>query len=99
MIKVAVEGVSVPVLVFARTAVGAAVAITTLSAILPILRLTHTPIKAIILNDLEKKGKKATRLWIGGLILMAAWRNMGFLMVIFLAGLQDIPRDLYEAAR
>jgi multiple sugar transport system permease protein len=32
------------------------------------------------------------------LILMAAWRNMGYLMVIFLAGLQAIPRDLYEAA-
>jgi multiple sugar transport system permease protein len=32
------------------------------------------------------------------LIVMAAWRNMGFLMVIFLAGLQAIPRELYEAA-
>jgi multiple sugar transport system permease protein len=32
------------------------------------------------------------------LIVMAAWRNMGFLMVIFLAGLQGIPVMLYEAA-
>ncbi|MFC7547383.1 carbohydrate ABC transporter permease [Plantactinospora sp. GCM10030261] len=32
------------------------------------------------------------------LIVMAAWRNLGFLMVIFLAGLQAIPGDLYEAA-
>ena len=32
------------------------------------------------------------------LIAMASWRNMGTLMVIFLAGLQTIPRDLYEAA-
>jgi multiple sugar transport system permease protein len=32
------------------------------------------------------------------LILMATWRNMGFLMVIFLAGLQAIPTQLYEAA-
>ncbi|MBG0829729.1 sugar ABC transporter permease [Planomonospora sp. ID67723] len=32
------------------------------------------------------------------LILMAAWRNMGYLMVVFLAGLQSIPRELYEAA-
>ncbi|MET0132614.1 MAG: sugar ABC transporter permease [Kibdelosporangium sp.] len=32
------------------------------------------------------------------LIVMAAWRNMGTLMVIFLAGLQGIPRQLYEAA-
>jgi len=32
------------------------------------------------------------------LIVMAAWRNLGFQMVIFLAGLQTIPQDLYEAA-
>ncbi|MBP2326357.1 multiple sugar transport system permease protein [Kibdelosporangium banguiense] len=32
------------------------------------------------------------------LIVMAAWRGMGTLMVIFLAGLQGIPRSLYEAA-
>ncbi|MEP7082099.1 MAG: sugar ABC transporter permease [Chloroflexota bacterium] len=35
-------------------------------------------------------------LW--SLIVMAAWRSLGFLMVIFLAGLQAIPQDLYEAA-
>jgi multiple sugar transport system permease protein len=35
-------------------------------------------------------------LW--SLIIMGAWRNLGFLMVIFLAGLQTIPQDLYEAA-
>jgi multiple sugar transport system permease protein len=32
------------------------------------------------------------------LIAMAAWRNLGTLMVIFLAGLQTIPRDLLEQA-
>ncbi len=32
------------------------------------------------------------------LIVMGAWRNLGFGMVIFLAGLQAIPRELYEAA-
>jgi multiple sugar transport system permease protein len=32
------------------------------------------------------------------LIVMTAWRNLGFAMVIFLAGLQAIPKDLYEAA-
>ena len=36
-------------------------------------------------------------LW--SIIAMAAWRNLGFLMVIFLAGLQTIPADLYEAAQ
>lgn len=29
---------------------------------------------------------------------VGVWRNVGFFMVMFLAGLQSIPRDLYEAA-
>ena len=32
------------------------------------------------------------------MILMAVWRNMGTLMIIFLAGLQTIPREMIEAA-
>ncbi|BDV31523.1 carbohydrate ABC transporter permease [Microbacterium terricola] len=32
------------------------------------------------------------------LILMAVWRNIGTLMVIFLAGLQGVPREQHEAA-
>ncbi|MUN08632.1 ABC transporter permease subunit [Agromyces luteolus] len=31
------------------------------------------------------------------LIIMAVWRNIGLPMVIFLAGLQNIPKELYEA--
>jgi multiple sugar transport system permease protein len=33
------------------------------------------------------------------IILLAVWKNFGYNMVIFLAGLQSIPQDLYEAAR
>jgi multiple sugar transport system permease protein len=33
------------------------------------------------------------------IILFAVWKNFGYNMVILLAGLQSIPRDLYEAAR
>ncbi|WP_305804612.1 sugar ABC transporter permease [Stenotrophomonas sp. YIM B06876] len=33
------------------------------------------------------------------IMLFAVWKNFGYNMVIFLAGLQAIPRDLYEAAR
>jgi multiple sugar transport system permease protein len=33
------------------------------------------------------------------IIAMAVWRNVGFVLVIFLAGLQGIPQDLSEAAR
>jgi multiple sugar transport system permease protein len=32
-------------------------------------------------------------------ILLAVWKNFGYNMVIFIAGLQAIPRDLYESAR
>jgi multiple sugar transport system permease protein len=31
------------------------------------------------------------------IIAMAVWRNLGFAMVVFLAGLQAIPSELYEA--
>lgn len=31
------------------------------------------------------------------IIIVAIWKNLGYNMVIFLAGLQDIPKDLYEA--
>ncbi|MBB1471857.1 sugar ABC transporter permease [Luteimonas sp. MC1782] len=33
------------------------------------------------------------------IILFAVWKNFGYNMVIFIAGLQAIPVDLYEAAR
>jgi len=32
------------------------------------------------------------------IILMTAWRNLGLLMIIFLAGLQAVPPELHEAA-
>jgi ABC-type sugar transport system permease subunit len=31
-------------------------------------------------------------------VLMTMWTRVGFAMVIYLAGLQDIPEDMYEAA-
>jgi ABC-type sugar transport system permease subunit len=32
------------------------------------------------------------------IIVMAIWRNLGFAMIVFLAGMQAIPASLYEAA-
>jgi multiple sugar transport system permease protein len=32
------------------------------------------------------------------IILMATWKNFGYNMLIFIAGLQNIPRELHEAA-
>ncbi|WP_165354456.1 carbohydrate ABC transporter permease [Nocardioides glacieisoli] len=34
-----------------------------------------------------------------GIVLMTVWRDLGFYMVIFLAGLQAIPREILDAAR
>ncbi|TVY08831.1 carbohydrate ABC transporter permease [Paenibacillus cremeus] len=43
--------------------------------------------------------------WIGGvewalpsIMIVAIWKTIGYNMVIFLAGLQNIPKELYEAA-
>lgn len=33
------------------------------------------------------------------IIIVYVWRNLGYATVIFIAGLQAIPRELYEAAR
>ena len=33
------------------------------------------------------------------IILFAVWKNLGYNMIIFLAGLQAVPAELYEAAR
>jgi ABC-type sugar transport system permease subunit len=33
-----------------------------------------------------------------GIVVMSVWKDVGLPMLIFLAGLQAIPRDLYEAA-
>lgn len=36
---------------------------------------------------------------LAALIVVSIWRDFGTAMVIYLAGLQDIPEDIYEAAR
>jgi multiple sugar transport system permease protein len=33
------------------------------------------------------------------IIIMSIWANIGYNMIIYLAGLQNIPKDLYEAAK
>jgi multiple sugar transport system permease protein len=40
-----------------------------------------------------------TRWAMFAIILLAVWKNFGYNMVIFLAGLQSIPDELFEAAR
>ncbi len=45
--------------------------LTVASAVLPILRLTKTPIKSIILNDFARGARRQGKLWIVGLVLLA----------------------------
>lgn len=33
------------------------------------------------------------------IILMTMWKNVGYYMMIYLAGLQNVPRELYDAAK
>jgi multiple sugar transport system permease protein len=39
-----------------------------------------------------------TKLVFPAIMLLSIWQGVGFQMVIYLAGLQEIPQDLYEAA-
>jgi len=41
-------------------------------------------------------GSSSTSLW--ALIIMTFWKNLGFFMLIYLSGLQNVSRELYEAA-
>lgn len=42
-------------------------------------------------------GQRSTALMV--ICLVAIWKNVGYYLVILYAGIMDIPRDLYEAAR
>ena len=79
--------------------------VTSIVAIAVVWRFLLDP-EAGLVDDLLSKVGIAGPNWLGdtrtslaSIIVMAAWRNFGSLMVIFLAALQGIPLDLYEAAR
>jgi multiple sugar transport system permease protein len=36
---------------------------------------------------------------LGTVVIISIWFQMGYYMIIFLSGLQDIPKELYESAR
>ncbi|MEV4534107.1 sugar ABC transporter permease [Asanoa sp. NPDC049518] len=78
--------------------------VTSIVAVAVVWRFLLDPEVGLINNLLRVVGVDGpswlfdTKLALPSLIVMAAWRNFGFLMVIFLAGLQAIPGELYEAA-
>lgn len=61
------------------------------------------PINNILLNMLKVPQKSLPQWFTGGLVLLSmilfsVWKYMGYYMVIYLAGLQGISGELYEAA-
>jgi multiple sugar transport system permease protein len=78
--------------------------VTTLVAVAVIWRFIYHPRFGLLNYLLSLVGIGGVD-WLGdqhwampAIILMAVWKNFGYNMVIFIAGLQNIPAELYEAA-
>ncbi len=79
--------------------------VTTLVAVAVVWRYLYHPRYGLINYGLSLLGMEPID-WLGdphwampALILMAIWKNFGFNMIIFIAGMQNIPVTLYEAAQ
>lgn len=78
--------------------------VTTLVAVAVVWRYVYHPGFGLMSFFLRFLGIKPVD-WLGdprfampAIILMAIWKNFGYNMIIFTAGLQNIPRELYEAS-
>jgi multiple sugar transport system permease protein len=88
---------------FFRTAYFAPV-VTTLVAVAVVWRFVYHPRFGSLNYILSLVGIQGID-WLGdpqwampAIIVMAVWKNFGYNMIIFIAGLQNIPGELYEAA-
>jgi multiple sugar transport system permease protein len=79
--------------------------VTTLVAVAVVWRYLYHPRLGLLNHVLARLGVDPID-WLGdpawampAIIILAVWKNFGFNMVVFLAGLQSIPARLYEAAR
>ncbi|RDS82014.1 carbohydrate ABC transporter permease [Dyella psychrodurans] len=89
---------------FFRTALFAPV-VTTVVAVAVVWRYLFNTKYGLVNDTLGLMGIHPVD-WLGNphwampaIILFAVWKNFGYNMIIFLAGLQAVPGDLYEAAR
>jgi multiple sugar transport system permease protein len=79
--------------------------VTTLVAVAIVWRYLYHPRFGLMNQGLELFGIGAIdflgdpRWAMPAIILLAIWKNFGYTMIIFVAGLQTIPEELYEAAR
>lgn len=78
--------------------------VTTLVAVAIVWRFIYHPKFGILNYILSLVGVNPID-WLGdpawampSIIIMSVWKNFGYNMIIFIAGLQNIPEDLYEAA-
>jgi multiple sugar transport system permease protein len=79
--------------------------VTTLVAVAVVWRYLYHPRSGVLNSLLGLFGLPPVD-WLGdptwampAIILLAVWKNFGYNMLIFVAGLQNIPDELYEAAR
>jgi multiple sugar transport system permease protein len=79
--------------------------VTTLVAVAIVWRYLYHPSYGLLNYALGRLGVGPIN-WLGdphwampAIIVLAVWKNFGYNMLIFIAGLQSIPEELYEAAQ
>ena len=79
--------------------------VTTLVAVAIVFKYLYHPRFGMLNRFLDTLGLPQPD-WLGNpklamlaIILLAVWKGFGYTMIIFIAGLQQIPEELYEAAR
>ncbi len=78
--------------------------VTSLNAVSVVWKWIYHPTYGLLNAFLKKIGLPPVD-WLGdprfampAIILMSVWKNMGYNVVIFLAALQNVPKELYESA-
>lgn len=65
------------------------------------LLMKNGPVNQILRSfgfNMKKSWTSSKELAIWAIIIVSVWRNAGYYMVMYLAGLQGVPTELYEAA-
>ncbi len=63
--------------------------------------MKNGPVNQILMSigiNFNKSWTADSTMAMWAIVLVSVWRNMGYYMVIYLAALQGVPRELYEAA-
>jgi multiple sugar transport system permease protein len=79
--------------------------VTTLVAVATVFRFLYHPRFGLV-NQFLHVFHVPTIDWLGdprwampAIVILAVWKNFGYNMIVFIAGLQSVPESLYEAAR